>query len=205
MKELSNILKLAPIMEDEEDKFTFSKRSWISFCLDKGIGDCFFDVKLAHLILLDEFSKEKVKAWLVNKSNALIFYGSTGAGKTHMGLSLLRYFFELRENSWVQYLTASQVLSEGDTLGEQSLIEKYGCCDLLMIDDLGVEECPKWKVKYLYAITDKRFTSKKPTIITTNLNESELSEIYTSRVISRLSGDWINIKQENRRNLKKNL
>lgn len=59
-------------------------------------------------------------------------------------------------------------------------------CDLLIIDDLGVEQnLKKVTIPYLYQLIIERLGKK--TIITTNLSEEALNEKYDQRIFSRLA------------------
>lgn len=76
-----------------------------------------------------------------------------------------------------------------DKLSESAVLSVYKAVDLLIIDDLGKEQCTEWSMSILYTIINDRYESMKPTIITTNYNEDML--------ISRLTlknGDSSNIE-----------
>ena len=45
---------------------------------------------------------------------------------------------------------------------------------MLIVDDLGKEQCTEWSVSPLYSILNDRYEDMKPTIITTNYNAAEL-------------------------------
>ena len=63
-------------------------------------------------------------------------------------------------------------------------------CDLLILDDLGVEFSTPFTVAALHDMIDTRLRSKKPTIISTNLNATEIEKRYTERLSSRIFGSF---------------
>ena len=61
-------------------------------------------------------------------------------------------------------------------------------CDLLIIDDLGMEISSSYIMSAIYNVIDTRIMLKKPTIISTNLSMLELEKRYTERFVSRVIG-----------------
>ena len=59
-------------------------------------------------------------------------------------------------------------------------------CDLLVIDDLGSELTNQFVCSELFSIVNERHLREKSTVISTNLDLSELSARYTERTFSRL-------------------
>ena len=64
--------------------------------------------------------------------------------------------------------------------------------DLLIIDDLGTEKITDTKITELFTIINTRLLNQNhkitKTIISTNLNITELFNTYTTRIGSRLTG-----------------
>ena len=63
-------------------------------------------------------------------------------------------------------------------------------CDLLIIDDLGTEMAGNFVTSALYNIVNGRLLSRKPMVISTNLNISEITQRYSPQIGSRLQGDF---------------
>lgn len=58
--------------------------------------------------------------------------------------------------------------------------------DLVILDDFGSTGVTDWRKEVLFALIDVRYESKKPTIITTNLKKSEISNLYGQRTADRI-------------------
>jgi len=61
------------------------------------------------------------------------------------------------------------------------------------LDDLGTELTSSFALSALYTLINSRLTSKKKTIITTNLSYDELRRRYTAQICSRLEGEYLNL------------
>ena len=62
--------------------------------------------------------------------------------------------------------------------------------DLLVLDDLGTEIENQYNIATIYNIINTRILEKKPTIISTNYQLSELLDKYDQRISSRLNGEY---------------
>ena len=67
-------------------------------------------------------------------------------------------------------------------------------CDLLIIDDLGTEFANAFTSSQLFLCVNERILRNKSTIISTNLNMSDLAEMYSERVPSRITSNYTVIK-----------
>ena len=72
---------------------------------------------------------------------------------------------------------------------EDSIKEDVLNCDLLIIDDLGTEFTTQYTTAELYNIINSRILSSLPTIISTNLDLTEIAQTYSQRVASRIIGN----------------
>ena len=63
-------------------------------------------------------------------------------------------------------------------------------CDLLILDDLGMEFPSAYVNAALYNVIDTRMLAKRPTIISTNLTLKELEKRYGERFVSRITGNY---------------
>lgn len=128
------------------------------------------------------------------KSENLLFSGSTGLGKTFLSACIARTVADRGYS--VMYETASRMFSQmerarfsGDEEARRE-VEKYVQCDLMIIDDLGTEMGGQFTTAALYSIINDRLLGKKATIISTNLNSKDIEERYSAQIASRLLGSY---------------
>lgn len=130
----------------------------------------------------------------------ILLYGSVGVGKTFLTHCVAKALLESGHS--VIYFTAHQLF---DTLAEQTfdtqnadaVPEAYQHildCDLLIIDDLGTELANSFSTSQLFLCMNERFLRKKSTMISTNLSLEKISETYSERTFSRLSGNYKVVK-----------
>ncbi len=63
-------------------------------------------------------------------------------------------------------------------------------CDLLIIDDLGAEQVTDFSTNELFNLINKKLLNNKKMIISTNLNLPDIEKSYTTRIYSRLVGNF---------------
>lgn len=122
----------------------------------------------------------------------IYFEGTNGTGKTHLAvaisLDLIKKGIPVICKSSIDMLADIKKAYDNATeISENTIIDIYRKVDLLIIDDLGKEQCTPWTVSILYAILDYRYEDMKPTIITTNYNEEMLIKRLTPQ-----GGDSLN-------------
>ena len=158
---------------------------------------------------------EKMQKWCHSNFEKNIVYisGETGVGKTHLIKCMAN---ELINQNYLVSLTTSFAMHQDfiksyttrDLEQKNEILDKYLNCDILFIDDLGTElRVPNISISYLYQIINERKMNHKPTIITTNLDLSELKDYYderiSSRIIDKLTSICVCIKGEDLRLKKK--
>lgn len=128
------------------------------------------------------------------RSDNLLFSGSTGLGKTFLSACIARAVAD--RGCSVCYETANHLFSKmerakfnGDEDARKDT-EKYTACDLLIVDDLGTEMGGQFTTSALYALINDRILCGKPTIISTNLTSDELEKRYSPAIASRLRGNF---------------
>ena len=146
--------------------------------------------------------KEKVQNFIDNFDNIdeknLIFMGTTGVGKTFLTNCIANEI--LKQGKTVLYQTAPVMFDEindakfGRDESKSNLLENILNVDLLIIDDLGTEKISDSKITELFSIINTRLLNQNhkitKTIISTNLNVDELFKTYTTRIGSRLAGNY---------------
>lgn len=126
----------------------------------------------------------------------LFMFGETGLGKTHLSLAIAGTVIE--KGYGVVYGSSQNLLNmiERERFGRSdepdgTTEEKLLNCDLLILDDLGSEFTTQFVVSELYNIINTRMAKGLPTIINSNIALGELEGRYTSRITSRIIGDYI--------------
>ncbi|REC31319.1 hypothetical protein CF160_02165 [Enterococcus pseudoavium] len=151
-------------------------------------------------------AKEKSISWAKQIVNGdpvhAILTGSPGAGKTHLGMSILN--FTLKKTS---YLVTCSVVSYRELLEQLkfamndpeaqkqiqgALMTEIKRTDVVLIDDLGSElgklednqKATPYDVDVITSLAEARLN--KATIFTTNLSSKQLINAYGERVFSRI-------------------
>ncbi|MBQ8683120.1 MAG: ATP-binding protein [Clostridia bacterium] len=125
-------------------------------------------------------------------SGSLLLQGSTGIGKTHLALAIARQVAE--QGYGVIYGSVGPLLhrielehfgkAEGDSLAQLT------DCDLLVLDDLGMEFDTPFTRSCIYNLLNTRLLEGRPTIISTNLGSAALQARYGDQIASRIGGGF---------------
>lgn len=146
--------------------------------------------------------KDKVQYFIDNFDNPeeknLVFTGNTGVGKTYLTNCIANELLKLGKT--VLYQTAPVMFDEindakfGKENSNFDLLDNLLKVDLLIIDDLGTEKISESKITELFTIINTRLLNQNhkitKTIISTNLTIDELFKTYTTRIGSRLAGNY---------------
>ena len=130
----------------------------------------------------------------------LLFYGNPGSGKTFMCNCVAKELLD--KGKIVLYQTSFKIL---EILGDYKLRNTSSTAleasyqllfdsDLLIIDDLGTEMTNTFTNTELFNIINTRLITNKKMIISTNLSPNEISDIYSSRLSSRVFGAFTFMK-----------
>ncbi len=126
------------------------------------------------------------------KGGNLVFYGSTGTGKTFLAGCIAKELIERYLS--VVYLSATDLFdlmardrfARDEEFPEERSLGAVLECDLLIIDDLGTELSNSFTNSQLFYCLNERLSAGKSTIITTNLSPGQLGREYSERIGSRL-------------------
>lgn len=137
-----------------------------------------------------------------NSNKNFIFHGKTGLGKTYLCNCIAGEL--LNQNVPVLYLTAGQMFLKlgkerfhnNNNLDEeqQEWDRELSEIEVLIIDDLGTELSNTFTATELFRILNDRELAGLSTIISTNLGTSEINDIYSERIVSRIVGSFENCK-----------
>ena len=146
--------------------------------------------------------KEKAETFINNfddpNEKNLLFSGSTGLGKTFLTNCIANEL--LKQGKTVLYQTAPVMFDSlmnakfNKETNNYDLMNNILNVDLLIIDDLGSEKITESKITELFTILNTRLLNQNhkitKTIISTNLTVEEIFKTYTTRIGSRLAGNY---------------
>lgn len=125
--------------------------------------------------------------------DSLLLQGATGIGKTHLCLAIARGVTE--KGYGVVYGSVQPLIRQledehfGRTQGDSE--RQLTTCDLLVLDDLGMEFDTPFGRACIYNILNARLLEGRPTVISTNLGFSALQQRYGDQIASRISGGFV--------------
>ena len=132
-----------------------------------------------------------------NEKN-LLFTGNSGLGKTFLSNCIANEL--LKRGKTVLYQTAPVMIDSiinyrlGKSNSNINIYNHLLTVDLLIIDDLGTENMNSMKFAELFTIINSRLLPQNDkntkTIISTNLDLQNLSNLYGERIISRFVGNY---------------
>lgn len=142
-----------------------------------------------------------IKATLDGENPHMILSGAPGRGKSHLAMATLRSILEMskytKNGLFCHYATFLDKQKESfDQPDKKLFVSKVKAemseCDILVLDDLGVDlgsiekpkEATSWNMETLNLILEAR--QNKPTIFTTNFDEGKIRGCYGERNYSRM-------------------
>ncbi|AGL48245.1 ATP-binding protein [Streptococcus suis] len=145
-----------------------------------------------------DFVKNQTQKYLDGMNGNTLLTGTTGVGKTHLAISLAKELNEAYrakgEPKSVLFINLTEILREIRESFKFTSKEGYYSrmlkeVDYLILDDLGVklgnssgQSKSAWEEEFIFDVLSHR----KNTIITTNLSNDEIANLYSERVASRV-------------------
>lgn len=170
-------------VEEEENKHRQIQQEY----LNKQKSDSCFDdksLKSKTFDATDKNSKIYTLAFryadnfdkMLKNNMGLILHGERGTGKTHISACIAN---SVLNQSYSVYMTKLSVLmskmQENYSENKLHLLNKINDVDLFILDDMGTERHTETAMELIFDIIDKRYLSKKPIIISTNLTQEEFT------------------------------
>lgn len=138
-----------------------------------------------HIKLCQKYAEKFVK--IGTAPQGLLLHGSVGTGKTFASACISNYLMENGKTVLVMNLGLYLIkLKKEWDEAESNVLDYVKRCDLLVIDDFGVEKITEFVLDKAFALIDTRYRAEKPLIITTNLSLNEITEKFGSRISDRL-------------------
>lgn len=144
----------------------------------------------------DAMKRDQMTAYTIAKNYArdfdeikedgqgLYFFGYNGTGKTHLAaaicLDLMPKGVGVIFRTFAGLLGDIKATFDSDRT-ETEVLKAYTEADLLIIDDLGKEQCTDWAVSQLFNIVNNRYEDCKPIVITANYSIEELEQVLVPK------------------------
>lgn len=137
-------------------------------------------------------AKRYVNGWedMKSKKIGLCFFGGVGTGKTYAAACIANALID--KGNRVLMTDFSRILNamqSFETKDKNAYIDNICNCDLLIIDDLGVERQSDYALEICEQVIDGRIKAGKPLILTTNIPLETLknpSDMKYARMYSRI-------------------
>lgn len=122
----------------------------------------------------------------INSKENIILQGDSGTGKSHLAISFALKALEKEHN--VFFTTVSDMLhslhsSKVDNSYHKK-IRMLANYDLLILDELGFKQLPKYSSDDLFNVISKRY-EQKSTIITTNKEIDQWNDIFDDNMLTK--------------------
>ena len=126
------------------------------------------------------------------QGTSLILCGMPGTGKTHLASALVINLVKAGMNC--KYMTSYKIMSRlkatydkaSSKETETEVIKELTGCDLLVIDEVGVQFGSETEKILFYQIINGRYDNVFPTVLISNLNAEELKKFIGERCFDRL-------------------
>lgn len=148
-----------------------------------------------------EFSKNYAANFGLNlkKGRCALFLGKVGTGKTHLATSICLDLIRQNKDQKgygrrsIRFTSVSRMLrrikdtyKKGHDESERQAIEYFTGCDLLVIDEIGVQFGTDYEKNTIFDIINDRYEAVKPTILMSNLTIPEVKAYLGDRAFDRL-------------------
>lgn len=143
-----------------------------------------------------EQARRYVTHWkeMLQQNLGLLFWGRPGNGKTFAAGCIANALLELEDMHApsVKMTTFGTILNKLPGMAAQDkewYLDGFHKCDLLILDDFGMERRTDYAQEQVFNIIDGRYLARKPLIVTTNLSLNELKhpqDLAQQRIFDRV-------------------
>ncbi|MCW5197031.1 ATP-binding protein [Buchnera aphidicola] len=139
-----------------------------------------------------------------NNINNFVFSGWPGTGKNHLASAIANYLINQKKSVFIITIadlmsnikkTFNRKLNVNDN--EENLLYYLSTRDLLIIDEIGIQIESRYERMIIHQIVDRRYSSKKPTGMLSNLNYYDMIRVLGERVMDRMclgNNLWLDFK-----------
>lgn len=154
-----------------------------------GLGSKYYNACLSKCRLDSQYI-QAVSEWLANPKKMIILLGTPGTGKTYFCAAVANYFLEMKKP--VHYTNVRRFIEKiqsniNSGKNQYEAISKLDDVEILIFDDLGASTNSEWQQEMILDIVDRRYSSEKPTIFTSNLSFEQIKKTFGERVERRLN------------------
>lgn len=133
--------------------------------------------------------RKYVNRWNEMKAGnmGILLYGNKGTGKTFYASCIANALAD--RNVTTAFTTTANLMSVLSSRDKVEAIQAISNVQLLVLDDLDAERDTSYGAELMYTIVDTRYRSRKPTIVTTNLDLADMKvekEKWRSRIYDRV-------------------
>lgn len=122
---------------------------------------------------------------------SFLMLGTVGTGKTHLSIGIA---LEVMKSSHSAVFTSASKIfrsikdtyHKGSHQKESEVMAVYTQCDLLIIDEVGVQRGSDFEKETFFDVINERYENMRPTIILSNLTIEEIKVFLGERVFDRL-------------------
>ncbi|NMD68685.1 ATP-binding protein [Bacillus sp. DNRA2] len=133
---------------------------------------------------------EFIETLAQNKPARLLYYGSTGLGKSHLAVAISK-IVEAKLNKTCLFIDVPRLkqlikaswLKDSD-FTELEMMRSMAEVDILILDDVGAEGITPWTKELMFSILNSRLS--KPLLVTTNMDLEELYQEYGPKITDRI-------------------
>ena len=160
-----------------------------------GDSAAFFSYRFDHddgtVPMLAE-ARNYVEHWAEMRQNGmgLLFWGLPGNGKTFAAACIANALCETMKD--VRMVTLAAVLNRLPAMSAEDklyYLQSLKNCDLLILDDFGMERRTDYAREQVFNLIDGRYLSGRPLIVTTNLSLQDLkdpADMTEQRIFDRI-------------------
>lgn len=139
-----------------------------------------------------DLARKYVQEWdeMQKKNIGYVIMGPVGTGKSFFAGCIANALME--QGISVMMTNFSRILNEltKPYADKNQIISNLVSYPLLIIDDLGIERNSEFALEMIYNVIDRRYCTKKPLIVTTNLSYQDMmrsdQDMEHQRIYSRL-------------------
>tara|TARA_R110000868_G_scaffold30796_2_gene113533 strand:+ start:455 stop:1318 length:864 start_codon:yes stop_codon:yes gene_type:complete len=169
-------------------------------CVPEDMQDASFDL-WDH----PEDMKDIIFDWFKNPKKFCVMTGEAGRGKSYISAAIIGHLMTFKGLTSL-YVNCAEVkfeyLNQMLSSGPKTIISDLTKKDLLILDDIDKVQQKDSFYEFLYVLINSRYSSNKPTVITTNLSFDELHKHLGDALASRIydkNGIFLEVTGRNRR------